>query len=628
MSYTKHTLLSTLSAVAMLTAASTASFAFSPFVTNMGMLKTHRDWNVGAVTMQNLKKYCAMVNKFDEGVTLAFARSPDGLGSLAINFAGRVLDAGKNYDVTLQVDDNETRQYTVNAANASSIVIQIGQDEAFYTTLGGNGVLHVDFSSLTMDFMLEGFASSYISLVSCADRLPRDTATKTAAAAPPPASSGDVGPRTEAQPVASVEKADLPPQTAQQQPVPSTVPPSLNAAANNQSAEGGSEAEVSKLAAQISGTTTAPIALTADAKTVQTKAAEEPRVRPVTLQEQVDLVRKFADESRAAQEESRSLKDKLDKTLQEQDNLKSKIDVLNQEKEVLSARAEMQEKQKKALEAALAEKEKNLENVRSVSIEDNKTLTTTRRELDDIKQGHLSTLKEVQDKLAEKNEQYARLQNQFAELQGLQRETAQQALRVQAELDNARLTLTSTQDRLGSTERQSNSIFDSMRLRLETAQTQVINLQGQVNALTSEKIALTDRLAAEQRKNRDLQASLDERERRVVTPVQDAMKPASVNRPALSQSALSSRQPSSVQDKIQPVGGPALLPPSLQPAMKQIPSRQSSNISSGKEASAPAITSPIIDGDFSNTSVRSSFLTDVKSAPSSEGDNWDTIVIQ
>ena len=191
MRYSKLVLLSTLTAFALLTA-STTSRAFGPSVTDMGLLRPHDTWNVGAINAKNAD-YCAMVGQFDKEISLAFARNSKGSGSLAINFPGGILDTGMTYEVSLLVDDLQARHYNVRASSPRSLIVQIGQDEDFYSSLGSNGTLHIGLPTVDMRFDLTKFSSSYISLISCADKLPQQ----------------HDGPRTAAVPVTPVEKTPL-----------------------------------------------------------------------------------------------------------------------------------------------------------------------------------------------------------------------------------------------------------------------------------------------------------------------------------------------------------------------------------------------------------------------------------
>ena len=171
MRYSKLALLSTLSGFALLTATS-SSPAFAPSVTDLGLLRQQETWQVSNVDAKNAK-YCAMATQFDKEISLAFARSPSGAGSLAMSFPGNILDTGMTYQVSMQVDDMQPRRYDVRATSPHSLIVQIGRDEDFYSALGGNGTLRISLPTMNMRFDLAKFSSSYISLVSCTSKLPQ-----------------------------------------------------------------------------------------------------------------------------------------------------------------------------------------------------------------------------------------------------------------------------------------------------------------------------------------------------------------------------------------------------------------------------------------------------------------------
>ncbi len=81
--------------LAALMLAATATQAVQPAVQILGVLKPKDQWNVGTVNDKGAP-YCAMVGKFDQASTLAFARSPDGFGSLGIEFFDDMFKPGKN----------------------------------------------------------------------------------------------------------------------------------------------------------------------------------------------------------------------------------------------------------------------------------------------------------------------------------------------------------------------------------------------------------------------------------------------------------------------------------------------------------------------------------------------------
>ncbi len=190
MRYSKAGFLSALLTGACLLASATPShaFEFSPSVTDMGLLRPASGWRVNAIYVPHAR-YCAMADTFSKQISLAFARSPEGYGSLAIDFPGDILEAGKIYQLALQVDDGRVRQYNVHAISARSLIVQIGRDSAFYKALAGDGTLRISLPTMDMRFDLSRFAGSYISLISCADQLHHDDGPRTAAVPVQPVSA-------------------------------------------------------------------------------------------------------------------------------------------------------------------------------------------------------------------------------------------------------------------------------------------------------------------------------------------------------------------------------------------------------------------------------------------------------
>ncbi|MFH1157492.1 MAG: hypothetical protein V1721_01190 [Pseudomonadota bacterium] len=170
----------------------TAAQAFALPAADIGLLKPQGRWNVGIVKAQGAA-YCVMTNRFDGEVTLAFARSPEGYGSIAVDFQGSFFRPGTEYEVVLQADDAKARTFAGRADGGRSVIVQIGLDDGFYLSLKGDGNLRIGLPEMDMTFALREFSSSYISLLDCAGKLRHQ------------------GLRTAAMPVPPVEKASLEP---------------------------------------------------------------------------------------------------------------------------------------------------------------------------------------------------------------------------------------------------------------------------------------------------------------------------------------------------------------------------------------------------------------------------------
>lgn len=151
----------------------TSVMAISPAKVNMGALKPQGSWKVGTVDQGN-ERYCAMVGTYNNNVVAAFARNPQGLGSLALDFGDAMFTPGKSYDVSLTAEGMASRSFKGRASTERSLVVQIGQDGSFYDALSKNGTLGVDMSAATLRLDLPKFSDSHKDLVACAGQLSTD----------------------------------------------------------------------------------------------------------------------------------------------------------------------------------------------------------------------------------------------------------------------------------------------------------------------------------------------------------------------------------------------------------------------------------------------------------------------
>lgn len=154
----------------------TSVFAIAPAKVNMGTLKPQGTWKVGTVD-QGGEHYCAMVGTYNNKVVAAFARNPQGLGSLALDFGDAMFTPGKSYDVSLAADGTQSRTFKGRASTERSLVVQIGKDGSFYDALSKNGTLGIDMSTATLRLDLAKFSDSHKDLVACASQLTSDEQT-------------------------------------------------------------------------------------------------------------------------------------------------------------------------------------------------------------------------------------------------------------------------------------------------------------------------------------------------------------------------------------------------------------------------------------------------------------------
>jgi DNA repair exonuclease SbcCD ATPase subunit len=159
--------LATVSLTALVTVA-TSSQAITP--ASLGALKQLDKWKVGIVDPEG-QSFCAMVNKFDKNFGLAFALSPEGYGSVAVDVTDAKFTPGDVYQVALKTNGSKAGTYPGRATSERSVVVQVGQNKAFYEALKSNAALGVGLPALNVEFTLNKFAQSYRQLVDCSQSL-------------------------------------------------------------------------------------------------------------------------------------------------------------------------------------------------------------------------------------------------------------------------------------------------------------------------------------------------------------------------------------------------------------------------------------------------------------------------
>ncbi len=169
----KHTvrlsILGTVSAVTFMAMTSSSMALMAPTM-NFGLLQPQDQWKVGTVNASG-NSYCAMVNKFEKRVVLAFARSAQGNGSLAIDFRESFFEPGAEYDAILSLGSQKAHKFSARASSDRSVVIQIGQDHQFFEALSGDGNLELSLPTIDASFALRKFAGSYKNLDDCASKI-------------------------------------------------------------------------------------------------------------------------------------------------------------------------------------------------------------------------------------------------------------------------------------------------------------------------------------------------------------------------------------------------------------------------------------------------------------------------
>lgn len=115
--------------------------------------------------------YCVAENRFDNGLGLIFARTPQGETNIGISIPGATLEKGQRFAFQVDVDGRIQRRIGGAAAEPTMIVIPTGNDAELYEGIGRGYRLTVQGPQDTVSFQLKGTAKALSELKTCAERL-------------------------------------------------------------------------------------------------------------------------------------------------------------------------------------------------------------------------------------------------------------------------------------------------------------------------------------------------------------------------------------------------------------------------------------------------------------------------
>jgi hypothetical protein len=115
--------------------------------------------------------YCATQNRFDNGLGLVFARTPQGETNIAVAIPGAELKAEERFTFQVDVDGGIRRQIQGAAVEPTMIVIPTGRDAELYEGLGRGNSLTIRGPQDTVSFQLKGTAKALSDLRACAERM-------------------------------------------------------------------------------------------------------------------------------------------------------------------------------------------------------------------------------------------------------------------------------------------------------------------------------------------------------------------------------------------------------------------------------------------------------------------------
>ncbi len=111
--------------------------------------------------------YCAAEADFADGITLGFARSPEGALNVALGYADPVLEAKRTYTVELVLDDGQPIPIEAFAPEPDILVLPTGQDRALHARLGRASLLAVEGGPQRLRLRLEDADAALAGLERC-----------------------------------------------------------------------------------------------------------------------------------------------------------------------------------------------------------------------------------------------------------------------------------------------------------------------------------------------------------------------------------------------------------------------------------------------------------------------------
>jgi hypothetical protein len=181
-------------AVLALACASFAALAAKPAVTAQA-----GSWEIGPINVKSgVNKFCSMKNTYQDGGSLVFARDAKGTNSMAFDFGAKTLQAGHQYQATLDLPPVLTREMTAVAATDAVLLVNMSKDKGFYEALGRMKALYLTTLGRDYSYDLSGSADALRELDECVAALAGGK-TYAAARQPEPAAAPaqDAGPTDE-----------------------------------------------------------------------------------------------------------------------------------------------------------------------------------------------------------------------------------------------------------------------------------------------------------------------------------------------------------------------------------------------------------------------------------------------
>ncbi len=126
-------------------------------------------WAVSKVAAKqpNATPYCALARRFGNGSVLTFARNGFDETSVAVDLPKGAFSTGKNYTITFDPGEGESRSYETQPVSERGIVIRMGRDEKFYSALEKSGQLAINVNDQSYVFAMPDVKTGTQDLSAC-----------------------------------------------------------------------------------------------------------------------------------------------------------------------------------------------------------------------------------------------------------------------------------------------------------------------------------------------------------------------------------------------------------------------------------------------------------------------------
>ena len=132
-------------------------------------IRPQGNWAVSKVAAKQpgAMPYCALARRFGNGSVLTFARNGADETSLAVDLPKSALTPTKNYTITFDPGEGESRSYDAQPVSERGIVIRMGRDERFYDALEKTGQLAINVSGESYVFSMPDVKNGTQDLAAC-----------------------------------------------------------------------------------------------------------------------------------------------------------------------------------------------------------------------------------------------------------------------------------------------------------------------------------------------------------------------------------------------------------------------------------------------------------------------------